>query len=182
MHRLLHALLVMACLPFAGCDVSIKIDEDEGVQIKAPGVDIKVSDDEGLDIKAPGVDIEVSDDQGVDVNAPEVDVEFSDDQGVDAKASGVEPLVNQKGTAMPSHLLAQQTVKYDLSKLLDPEILVFLVPIVAIIAVAAVKTTTAVIRHRERMEKLRLGIDPDDPSPEGNEISDPYKTTSQHDS
>ena len=216
MHKLLPTLLLMAYLPFAGCDVNIKIDEDEGVQIKAPGVDISISDDEGVGINAAGMDIEISDEEGIDIRpsetgledseesgldsevpeadfevsddqgndseAPEVDLESSDDPGGDAEVSGVEPLVDQKGTAMPTQLLAEQASKFDLSQLLDEDVLVFLIPILAILAATTVVITIAVIRHRERMEKLRLGIDPDDPSPEGNENTDPYKTTSQYDS
>ena len=64
---------------------------------------------------------------------------------------------------MPLLLLAQETSRFNFDRLLNPEVLVFSIPIVAIIAVAGVKITNAITRHRERMEKLRQGMDPDDP-------------------
>jgi len=39
-------------------------------------------------------------------------------------------------------------------------ILVFSIPIVAIIMAGAVKITREVIRHRERMAKIEMGMDP----------------------
>lgn len=63
---------------------------------------------------------------------------------------------------MPPLLLAQETLGFNFERLLQPEILVFAIPIVAIIAAAGVKITNAVIRHLERIERLRHGMDPDD--------------------
>ncbi|HEV3416766.1 MAG TPA: hypothetical protein VG056_08145 [Pirellulales bacterium] len=42
-----------------------------------------------------------------------------------------------------------------------PEVMVFAVPIVAIVCGIGYKTVTAIIRHRERMAKIEHGIDPD---------------------
>ena len=64
---------------------------------------------------------------------------------------------------MPSLLLAEEASRFNFDRLLNPEVIVFAIPIVAIIAVTGVKITNAMIRHRERMEKLRQGMDPDDP-------------------
>ena len=71
---------------------------------------------------------------------------------------------------MPSLVLAQS---YGFDRLLDLEIIPYILSIVAIIAVAAVLITIVVTRHRERMEKIRLGMNPDDPSPERNENTSP---------
>ena len=68
---------------------------------------------------------------------------------------------------MPSLFLA----RFD--QLLDLDVLPYMISIVAIIAVAAVLITIVVTRHRERMEKIRLGMNPDDPSPERNENTSP---------
>ncbi len=48
-----------------------------------------------------------------------------------------------------------------LTRLLDPEILSILIPIVAIIGFFAFRGARAYFRHLERMEKIRNGIDPD---------------------
>ncbi len=42
-----------------------------------------------------------------------------------------------------------------------PEVLVFCIPLTAIVGGIAYKITTAVIVHRERMAKIQQGIDPD---------------------
>jgi hypothetical protein len=42
-----------------------------------------------------------------------------------------------------------------------PEVMVFAVPIVAIVCGIGYKTVVAIIRHRERMAKIEHGIDPD---------------------
>jgi hypothetical protein len=43
----------------------------------------------------------------------------------------------------------------------QPEVLVFAIPIVAIIGGIGYSIATAIIRHRERMAKIQQGIDPD---------------------
>ena len=50
-----------------------------------------------------------------------------------------------------------------LELLLRPSVLPFMIPIVAIVAGAAIKITRMVIAHRERMAKIELGWDPDQP-------------------
>jgi hypothetical protein len=42
-----------------------------------------------------------------------------------------------------------------------PQVVVFVVPIVAIVCGIAYKTVNAIMRHRERMAKIEHGIDPD---------------------
>jgi hypothetical protein len=48
-----------------------------------------------------------------------------------------------------------------LAKLLRAEVLIFLIPIVAIVGVAARKILTLYFGHKERMAKIEAGIDPD---------------------
>ncbi len=53
-----------------------------------------------------------------------------------------------------------------LDELLEPEILVFLIPIVAIITGGAVAIVHRVITHKERMAMIERGIHPDQQSEE----------------
>ncbi len=48
-----------------------------------------------------------------------------------------------------------------LTPLLSGDVLVFLIPIVAIIGAFSVKGAKAYFRHVERLEMIRNGIDPD---------------------
>ena len=48
-----------------------------------------------------------------------------------------------------------------LARLLRAEVLIFLIPIVAIVGVAARKILTRYFEHKERMAKIEVGIDPD---------------------
>ena len=48
-----------------------------------------------------------------------------------------------------------------MERLLHPSILVFLIPITAILAGAVVGVTKLLIRHRERMTMIENGFDPD---------------------
>lgn len=48
-----------------------------------------------------------------------------------------------------------------LEQILEADVLVFLIPIVAIVGAFALKGAKAYFRHAERMEKIRNGIDPD---------------------
>jgi hypothetical protein len=48
-----------------------------------------------------------------------------------------------------------------LELLVRPEVLVFCIPITAIVGGIGYKITTAIIAHRERMAKIHQGIDPD---------------------
>ena len=58
-------------------------------------------------------------------------------------------------------LAASSDVPGWLELLTRPEVLVFCIPILAIVGGIAYKITTAVIAHRERMAKIQQGIDPD---------------------
>jgi len=49
-----------------------------------------------------------------------------------------------------------------LSKLLYPGTLIFIIPIIAIIGGCTVAAFKAYFRHLERMEEIRVGMDPDD--------------------
>jgi len=49
----------------------------------------------------------------------------------------------------------------NLSRILEPEILALLIPIVAIIMGVAFAITKAVLRHRERLAMIQKGINPD---------------------
>jgi hypothetical protein len=77
MFKSVITLHLAACLMFAGCDVRVRVGEEEGVDVKAPGVDVKVNDEEGVNVKAPGVDVKVNDEEGVNVKAPGADVEVT---------------------------------------------------------------------------------------------------------
>ena len=48
-----------------------------------------------------------------------------------------------------------------LTPLLTEDVLVYLIPIIAIICVFSVKGAKAYFRHVERLEMIRNGIDPD---------------------
>ena len=48
-----------------------------------------------------------------------------------------------------------------LARLLRAEVLIFLIPIIAILGVAARKILTLYFEHKERMAKIEAGIDPD---------------------
>lgn len=48
-------------------------------------------------------------------------------------------------------------------RLLRPDVLVFFVPIVAIVGAFAYKITKSIIYHRERMAKIEHGMEPDSP-------------------
>ena len=48
-------------------------------------------------------------------------------------------------------------------RILQPQILVFLVPIVAILVGGAVKITKLIISHRERVAMIEQGMNPDAP-------------------
>jgi hypothetical protein len=55
-------------------------------------------------------------------------------------------------------------------RLLDPDVVVFLIPIVAIIAGATIKIVKMVHAHNERITMIQHGIHPDYP-PENDEIN-----------
>jgi len=64
-------------------------------------------------------------------------------------------------------LLCQANAAHESSFLelvMQPETLVFLIPISVIIGGIAYKITTAIIAHRERMAKIERGIDPNETS------------------
>lgn len=48
-----------------------------------------------------------------------------------------------------------------LDRLLRPEVLVFCIPIVAIVGAFAYKITKTIIAHRERMARIEHGVEPD---------------------
>ena len=48
-----------------------------------------------------------------------------------------------------------------LARLLRPDVLIFLIPIIAIAGVAARKILTRYFEHKERMAKIEAGFDPD---------------------
>jgi hypothetical protein len=62
-------------------------------------------------------------------------------------------------------LLAQDRLPAQslLDRLLQPECLVFCIPLAAILGVFTFKIVAAIIAHRERMAKIDHGIDPDEP-------------------
>ena len=54
-----------------------------------------------------------------------------------------------------------------LAKLLRPEVLIFLIPLVVVVGIAARKILTQLFEHKERMAKIEAGFDPDaDDEPE----------------
>jgi len=48
-----------------------------------------------------------------------------------------------------------------LARLLRPEVLIFLIPIIAIAGVAGRKMLSRYYEHKERMAKIEAGFDPD---------------------
>ncbi|MFK7817110.1 MAG: hypothetical protein AB8G99_00205 [Planctomycetaceae bacterium] len=48
-----------------------------------------------------------------------------------------------------------------LDQILDPSVLVFLIPISAILGGCAVAITKTIVRHRERITMIQNGFDPD---------------------
>jgi hypothetical protein len=65
---------------------------------------------------------------------------------------------------MNNVLLAAETVDAPgwLQTIARPDVLVFLIPITAIVGGIAFAITKAIIAHRERMAKIQQGIDPDE--------------------
>lgn len=55
----------------------------------------------------------------------------------------------------------------DWSRLLQPSIFVFLVPIAAILVGGVIAVTKLIIRHRERIAMIEHGMHPDQPPDEG---------------
>jgi hypothetical protein len=55
-------------------------------------------------------------------------------------------------------------------RLLDPDVVVFLIPIVAIIAGATIKIVKMIHAHNERIAMIQQGMHPDYP-PENDEIN-----------
>lgn len=51
---------------------------------------------------------------------------------------------------------------FEWHRILRPEILVFAIPIVAIMTVGIVKIASLLIKHRERMALIEQGLHPDD--------------------
>lgn len=49
----------------------------------------------------------------------------------------------------------------NLSRIMEPEVLALLIPIVAIIMGVGFAITKAVLRHRERLAMIQKGINPD---------------------
>lgn len=58
-----------------------------------------------------------------------------------------------------------------IEKLLQPEVLVFLIPITAILTGGAIALVKMLIRHRERLAMIEQGMHPDEP-PEGSDSHD----------
>jgi hypothetical protein len=50
-------------------------------------------------------------------------------------------------------------------RILEPDIIVFMIPITAIVVGGILAIVKVVTRHRERMAKIEMGIDPDTPPP-----------------
>ena len=61
-------------------------------------------------------------------------------------------------------------------QVLEPRVLVFMIPIVAILVGGAVLITKLMIRHRERLAMIERGIHPDAPHPDA-----PQHDPPQHD-
>lgn len=67
-------------------------------------------------------------------------------------------------------LLAQDSQDW-LRRVLQPEVLVFMVAIVAIITGGAVRITRSLLQHRERITAIQNGFDPDGNQPDSNRDS-----------
>lgn len=65
------------------------------------------------------------------------------------------------GTRMHPFFFAQSSHVNLLDRILDPPILIFLIPIVAIISGCVIAVTKTIVRHRERLVMIENGFDPD---------------------
>ncbi len=54
----------------------------------------------------------------------------------------------------------QEDTKMNWNEILSPEIIVFLIPLAAILVGGTIAITKLIIRHRERMAMIERGIDP----------------------
>lgn len=62
----------------------------------------------------------------------------------------------------PLTVLAQESETFNvLTRVLNPEVLIFVIPIVAIISGGIVAVTKTFTRHRERLAMIENGFDPD---------------------
>jgi hypothetical protein len=66
-------------------------------------------------------------------------------------------------------ILAEDTSRF----ILDPGIIALLIPITALVFGFATVIVKSVIRHRERMAKIGMGIDPDAPTVESGQPQHP---------
>jgi len=100
MNRFLTGLILLAITSVSGCDNShgpaatdraaeTDAKKDGGsISVKLPGVEIDIDEDTGVDVKAPGTNVSVRKD-GVDVTAPGTNVSAGKD-GVDVTAPNVD--------------------------------------------------------------------------------------------
>lgn len=65
------------------------------------------------------------------------------------------------GTQMHPIFFAQASQVTLLDRILDPPILIFLIPIVAIVSGCVISVTKTIVRHRERLVMIENGFDPD---------------------
>ena len=97
---LLTSIMVMGCGPKPGAEAEGSSTESsaeggqsgEGFEINWPGGSVKIGEDGGVDVKAPGVDVNTKPGEGVKVKAGDVDVDVDLKQGQDA---GGEPEADQ---------------------------------------------------------------------------------------
>ena len=81
MHKIWTPASLAAVFAVCGCSVEVKVSDDEGVRVRAPGIDVRVNEEEGVSVQAPGVDVRVSDEEGVSVKAPGVEIRVDTEDG-----------------------------------------------------------------------------------------------------
>jgi phage gp45-like len=83
-------IVALVALPVVGCGAREEVKkEQKGIEINAPGVQIKINEDEGVNVKAPGAEVKANK-EGVKVKAPRTDVEINREEGVDVSAPGAD--------------------------------------------------------------------------------------------
>ena len=99
MNRFLTGLILLAITSASGCDNShepaatdsgaetAERKDGGGISVKLPGVEIDINEETGVDVKAPGTNVSVRKD-GVNVTAPGTNVSAGKD-GVDVTAPNV---------------------------------------------------------------------------------------------
>jgi len=103
---------LLALLPLAGCSVRVH-DDDVKVAVGGEMIQVNTSDEDGVDVKVPGVSVSAGGKSGVDVKVPGVSVSAGGNDGVEVKVPGVSVNVPAGGNRSPLTVIAGGTVPVD---------------------------------------------------------------------